>query len=197
MEELVMVPVPRNRVLEVYELLGSKSPDSGSSDDGGDASLDGWDAAAFRKHVLRASDTIRGLVSHLADNAAKEVTTEQAAEALKLPYGWNSLAGALGAFGRYCANRDLEFPWDYWYDADGRTVMRMSKAVAREARAAGLSGACGRRGCRPSVRRLAPRIIRLRAHLWGRLGPCLTRNAAPRAQWSDQRQKSLALTGSF
>jgi hypothetical protein len=138
MEELVMVAVPKSRVLEVYELLGSQSSNWALSDDGADDSLDGWDAAAFRKHVVRASDTIRGLVSLLADNAGKEVTTEQAADALKLPRGWNSLAGALGAFGRYCGNRDIDFPWDAWYDAEGRTVMRMSRAVAKQARAAGL-----------------------------------------------------------
>jgi hypothetical protein len=137
MEELVMVPVPKSRVLEVYELLGSKAPKPEASNDE-DADVAGWDAAAFRKHILRASDTIQGLVTYLADHADNEVTTKEAAKALKLPYGWNSLAGALGAFGRYCGNRDLEFPWDYWYDADERTVMRMSKAIAAEARAAGL-----------------------------------------------------------
>jgi hypothetical protein len=138
MEELVMVPVPASRVLEVYELLGNPSSSSRRPDDDAAEPLDGWDAAAFRKHILRASDTIQGLVTYLADNADKEVNTDQAAEALKLPYGWMSLAGSLGALGRYCANRDLKFPWDTWYDAGERTVMRMSANVAAQARAAGL-----------------------------------------------------------
>jgi hypothetical protein len=135
-EELVNVLVPKSRVLEVYAFLADSAPALGSTTSQ-DHTLDDWNADAFRKHVTRASDTIRGLVSHLADHAGEEVTTGDAAEALNLPYGWNSLAGALGAFGRYCANRDLDFPWDDWYNADGLTVMRMSQAVAAEAREAG------------------------------------------------------------
>src|SRR4051794_37099590 len=133
-----MLPVPKDRVLEVYELLARDSSTAEPSTNATSESLGGWDTAAFRKHVGRASETIKGTVGYIADNAGKEVTTEQVATALKLPYGWISLAGALGAFGRYCSNRDLKFPWDTWSDAQGRAVMRMSEAVAAEARAAGL-----------------------------------------------------------
>ena len=84
------------------------------------------------------SDTIQRLVSYLADHPGEEITTVKAADELKLEYGWNSLAGALGAFGRYWGNRGLKFPWDSWYDADGWTVMRMSETVAAQVREAGL-----------------------------------------------------------
>ena len=48
-----------------------------------------------------------------------------------MPYGWNSLAGALGAFGRYCANRGLGFPWESHYDAeDGRARLRLDAQTA-------------------------------------------------------------------
>lgn len=138
MEELVMVPVPASRVLDVYELLGSKKMEPPASALAAEDGSGSWDAAAFQRHILGRSKTIRGLVSFLADQAGKEVTTEQAATALKLPYGWNSLAGALGALGTYCSNRNLSFPWESWEDTNGHTVMRMSKSVAAEAQAAGL-----------------------------------------------------------
>ena len=137
MEELVMVPVPRDRLTEVYALLGSNGAQaSGKSSDSED--LDGWNAAEVRKHIGRASDTIKGLVNYLADHPGEEVGTEDVATALQLRYGWNSLAGALGAFGRYVGNRDLDFPWESWWDADGHAVMRMSDAMAAEVRKAGL-----------------------------------------------------------
>ena len=133
-EEFALVPVPHSRVLDVYAFL---SRDAAPSTTASPETLEGWDAAAFRRHIGRASETIQSLVQHLSERAGAEVSVREAAEALELPHGWNSLAGALGAFGRYCGNRDLDFPWEYWYDGDGLTIMRMSEAVAAEARQAG------------------------------------------------------------
>lgn len=42
----------------------------------------------------------------------------------------SSLAGALGAFGRYCANRELGFPWESWYDDEGYARMQLDAAPA-------------------------------------------------------------------
>lgn len=137
MDDFVLVPVPPDRVLDVYALLG-RSDAARGSDKGESAGLDGWNAAMLRKHVASKSNTIKGLVKYLADHAGSEVRTEEVAEALGLERGWNSLAGALGAFGRYLTNRGLRFPWETWYDADGWTVMRMSETVAGEVRKAGL-----------------------------------------------------------
>jgi hypothetical protein len=134
LEGFALVPVPHSRVLDVYAFL---SADAASSTPASANALEGWDAAGFGRHVGRASETIQSLVRYLSERAGAEVSVRDAAEALGLPHGWNSLAGALGAFGRYCGNRDLDFPWEYWYDGDGLTVMRMSEDVAAEARKAG------------------------------------------------------------
>lgn len=138
MEDVVMVPVPKDRLMEVYAVLGKDG--GGERREGPEPpdAFDHWDAAEFRRHVGRASDTIKGLVKYLADHAGEEVTTTDVAEELQLPHGWNSLAGALGAFGRYLGNRDRDWPWETWWDADGRAVMRMSEAVAIEVHKAGL-----------------------------------------------------------
>lgn len=40
----------------------------------------------------------------------------------RLRYGWNSLAGALGAFGNYLANRGIDFPWSIATDANDERV---------------------------------------------------------------------------
>jgi hypothetical protein len=50
---------------------------------------------------------------------------------LSLPHGWNSLAGALGAFGNYLANRGIEFPWSAVTDAnDERVRLTMDEDTA-------------------------------------------------------------------
>ncbi len=48
-----------------------------------------------------------------------------------LPAGWNSLAGALGALGNYCKNRDMPFPWDTQIDRDdNRARMTLDGDIA-------------------------------------------------------------------
>jgi predicted RNase H-like HicB family nuclease len=64
--------------------------------------------AALDAHLLTSSDTIVGLAAHLAARPGIEVTSDDVALALALPYGWKSLAGALGAFVRYLRNRGFE-----------------------------------------------------------------------------------------
>ena len=82
--------------------------------------------------ILReASPTIQNLARYLAKHAGEEITTEQAASELDLYRGRNSLAGALGAFGRKLANRGMTFPWENWYSAeDGKSRMRMDPDLA-------------------------------------------------------------------
>lgn len=132
MTTYVAVPVPEDRVTEVYGLL-SVAPKPSEDQVGGEPADRGrrWDEAALREYLAEASDTIKGLAKYLAERPGQEVTTEEVASELGLPHGWNSLAGALGAWGRKIGNRGFDdFPWESWWGTDGHTRMRMSPEVA-------------------------------------------------------------------
>lgn len=133
MPHYVPVLVPEDRLTDVYRVLGKQDleddRDRGDLEDvvGEVTEIDSdptvWrDPKVIQKHLLTRSETIQELAKYLAEHPDEEVTADVAAEALELPYGWNSLAGALGAFGRYCANRDLGFPWESYYDQDDYRV---------------------------------------------------------------------------
>jgi hypothetical protein len=123
-----MVPVPEDRVLDVYALLAGPSAQAPAHESAGD---DAWDQRTLEQALREVSPTVEDLARFLAEHPDEEVSTTEAADALGLPFGWNSLAGTLGAFGRYLGNRDLDFPWEVWYSpVDGRTRMRMDGRTA-------------------------------------------------------------------
>ncbi len=134
MSPYVPVLVPEERLADVYGVLGTPvgatTVDDPVTDVGSDPGV--WrDPEIIREHLLTRSRTIRELAKYLAERPDEEVTADEAAEALALPRGWNSLAGALGAFGRYLANRDLGFPWESYYDPeDGRVRMKLDGETA-------------------------------------------------------------------
>jgi hypothetical protein len=124
MASYVPVLVPEERLEEVYRVLARPVglPESPEDPERSDVRGDAWDPdfwldeANIKEHLRPRSRTIRGLAKYLASRPDEQVTSDEAAEALGLKYGWNSLAGALGAFGRYCVNRGLEFPWETSYE---------------------------------------------------------------------------------
>ena len=137
MSTYVQVMVPEEHLPAVYRVLLSDQERSPSKSDGASQDLQdspgaGWQDPAFvRSHLGPRSETIRGLARYLADRPGQAVTAEVAADALKLPYGWNSLAGALGAFGNYLANRGIEFPWSAETDPDDwRVRLTMDEPTA-------------------------------------------------------------------
>jgi hypothetical protein len=137
MSTYVQVMVPEEQLMAVYRLLISEQE---TREGGSNASLQehlesevgGWHDPAFvRTHLGARSKTIQGLARYLADRPDRPVTADVAADALDLRYGWNSLAGALGAFGNYLANRGIEFPWSATTDAnDERVRLTMDAATA-------------------------------------------------------------------
>lgn len=133
-----MVPVPASRVLDVYAFLAGAA--TGAAPAGEPASPAGWDERMLELVLRDVSETIWDLAQYLAQHPERDITTDEAAAALRLRYGWNSLAGALGAFGRYLGNRDLDFPWDVSYGSDGRARMRMDAATAEAVKAIGRRG---------------------------------------------------------
>ena len=132
MTTYVAVPVPEDRVTEVYGLLSV--PPQPPEDQVGEEPADRgrqWDEAALKEYLAEASDTIKGLAKYLAERPGQEVTTGEVASDLNLWRGWNSLAGALGAWGRKVKNRGFDgFPWETWWGEDGHSRMRMSPEVA-------------------------------------------------------------------
>jgi hypothetical protein len=75
---------------------------------------------------------MRGIFEYLAEHAGQEFNSAEIAENVEGLKDWNSVAGALGAFGRRSANRYSlrKFPWSWRYDAENRVLMKMPAAVA-------------------------------------------------------------------
>jgi len=115
MPEFIMVPVPSERVMEVYAILGRDSnappepePAATFPGDPGDvprATDPGIIARAYRE----SSEKMKAFLDHLADRPDEWISTEDAGNAIG--YHWNQVAGMLGAFGRR---------WDHRYKDAGR-----------------------------------------------------------------------------
>lgn len=142
----VPVLVPETLLGDIYSRLAeaarAPAPVGGTEpprEDAPDAD-DGWSGSAderFRdrsfvdEHLATRSDTVREAAKYLARRPGTWVTSDEVATALGLEHGWNSLAGAFGAAGRYFANRDIDLPWDWTYDTPDRRIrMKMDAAIA-------------------------------------------------------------------
>jgi hypothetical protein len=129
--ELVQVAVPADRLMEVYALLGTaNTPAESAQKPSGESKP--WTDKDLTQLLGEASETIRGEAKYLAGRPDETVTSEEIASELNLPKGWNSLAGANGAWGRKLKNRGYTtFPWKTWYDAnDGLARMMMTAEMA-------------------------------------------------------------------
>lgn len=104
-EEFVMVPVPRNRVLEVYALLaappGARGPAGAEATP--DDERDLWDAALVERAYRESSDAMRGVLDHLADHPGQRILSADLGQVVG--YSRPQLAGVFGAFGRRWNNR--------------------------------------------------------------------------------------------
>lgn len=147
MTEFIMVPVPHDRVQEVYEVLarprrlneGSSKAEASSSHSNG---AKNW-KSIVQKCYRESPPAMRYLLEHLARNAGKEVTSEELADAIgeakdEKGYTREQLAGVLGAFGRRWKNRYEGGPehgkWPF--DAEpspeaGMFVYKMSPDMAK------------------------------------------------------------------
>jgi hypothetical protein len=93
--EFVYVPVPPDRVKDVYRLLSSDAQDE----------LAFVDPALIRRMYRESDEAFRKLLGFLSRHPDEPIDTKRLAKALKLERGTASLAGMLGAFGRRSANR--------------------------------------------------------------------------------------------
>ncbi|MGH2941982.1 MAG: hypothetical protein ACRDLN_04320 [Solirubrobacteraceae bacterium] len=90
------------------------------------------DPAFVENHLASRSETVRGVAAYLAQRPGRWIASEPIALALNLEYGWNSLAGALGAAGLYFKNRSIGAPWHSMYETSNHRVLLMMDAETAE-----------------------------------------------------------------
>jgi hypothetical protein len=108
-----------------------------ASDDAADGDRDDarWDAfwaerENVREHLAERSDLIHAIIRFLAGRAedSKWYTGDDIAAVIgESP---SSIASSLGPLTRYLFNRDLDWPFRWQFDEDGRVEYQMAPAVA-------------------------------------------------------------------
>ena len=122
--QYVYVPVPTDRVKDVFLLLSGQHQEQSSADP---------DLGQVITRIYRESEEqFRRLLRFLADRPGVPVSTLEVAEGLDLYRGTGSLAGMLGAFGRRSTNRYEGFwPFEKLYNAaEERSELIMPPEVA-------------------------------------------------------------------
>jgi len=134
--EFVMVPVPNERVQEVYRLLASASIASSDASGQSDAAAEDakWTDAEIARAYRESQDRMKRFLDYLASVDGKHVTAEETAAAVG--YSRHQQAGMLGAFGhrvnsRYgrsswffdCLWSEERQEWTYSMDADAAKVV--------------------------------------------------------------------------
>lgn len=136
----VMMAVPADLVSAVTEFIeGRGDAPVGSDENGGERDfVHGWSRDTVRRSYRESGDNMRVLLDFLADRPGQEVSSYDLADAIGARYGWNSVAGMLGAFGRRSANRygRTEPMWEVRYDEDGRVLLTLPVGAARAIREA-------------------------------------------------------------
>ena len=139
--ELVAVMVPKRHLSKVYGFiaqLDSNSPEAGNSpaEAPTDAASD-WTSARVRRMVQESQQAMRDVLQAMAEKAGTWVSVPELASAISNnpKADWNTIAGAMGAFGRRVKNRygiDKK-PFERRYDHTTHGKMfRMSKDIASQ-----------------------------------------------------------------
>jgi hypothetical protein len=134
MSEFVMVAVPRDRVLDVYWWLSFETHDTPTplmqAVPGSPAGS--WTPELLEDQFAKSPKSIKALQKHLAANPGVEYTTDELAKVMNVERGWQSVAGALGAYTRRIKNRyGLDWPFSCRYSEDrGKYVYAMDATTA-------------------------------------------------------------------
>lgn len=135
----VLMAVPAELVPAVTAFLESQDsgrPSSGHSAVPGGAAeegfVHGWNRDLVQRAYRESADQMRRLLRFLADQPNVEVSSYELADAIGAKFGWNTVAGMLGAFGRRSVNRygRDEPMWEYRFDGDGRILITMPNGPA-------------------------------------------------------------------
>jgi hypothetical protein len=137
----VLMAIPAELVAPVTEFIESHEPDGlGEAGSGSppDRLLNGWERSTVRRAYRESGDNMRRLLDFMANSPGREISSYELADSIEARYGWNTVAGMLGAFGRRSANRyGLDQPmWALRYDADGRVLLTMPSDTAEALREA-------------------------------------------------------------
>lgn len=132
MSTIHMVPVPEDRLQEVYSVLGRPKANGASpAPDAGDAgpTIDvGLIARAYRESPPR----MVAFLDYLADRPDEKISSNELAKHMGVT--WNGLAGVLGAFGRRWKNRYQQkghwFFGAHWNYEEGHQDYTMPAAAA-------------------------------------------------------------------
>jgi hypothetical protein len=130
-----MVPVPEDRVHEVYRLLANQPTSEAASGSSVVRTAEppaAPDEALIVRAYRESPDAMRRFIEYLAEHPGIEVSSRQVAKDLGMT--WNQLAGTLGAFGRRWKNRYRAerkgFFEDRWNFEESHQQYRMPTDVA-------------------------------------------------------------------
>jgi hypothetical protein len=106
--DFVSILVPRQHVTKVYGLIaslesGNASPVAAQAGAGSDG--DAWPEDLIVRQYRESPESMKKFQRFLAEHPGQEFSTSEMAEPIGAEYGWNSVAGALGAYGRRVKNR--------------------------------------------------------------------------------------------
>lgn len=121
----VNVPVPTERVQEVYALLARPPGELPESPERG------WTSSDIRRMFRESPETMKSFLLHLARNAGDDFLASEMASAIGRER--RQLAGALGAFSRRLSQRYGRKTWPFdanWNHEAGMVSYSMSANVA-------------------------------------------------------------------
>lgn len=132
MQEFVNVPVPKERVLEVYALLG-QGKRSASATLGELA--EEWTEKMVARAIRESPAGMRAVFQYLSSHPDQDITMEELAKGIKRER--SQMPGILGAFGRRCRYRYRVSTWPFESKAGrgmGMKVVTMPGKVAERVR---------------------------------------------------------------
>jgi hypothetical protein len=134
--QYVLMAIPTQLVPQVaalmadFDVTGVQVVTERQAGDNG-SMINGWTEDLVRRAFKESGDPMRRVLLFLAQHADQEVTATQIGEAIEAKYGWNTVAGMLGAFGRRSVNK-YKRPkpmWEVRQGPDGG-LLKMPVAVA-------------------------------------------------------------------
>lgn len=138
--EFVSILVPRRYVTQVYGFISSL--DNPTADvrqvrveiDEAPAPLGkDWPRDLIVRQYVESPPTMKKFQRYLADHPGEDFSSTEIAEAIGAERGWNTIAGALGAYGRRVKNRykRSKFPFQQeWDHQNGEMRHSMTNEVA-------------------------------------------------------------------
>ncbi len=137
----VMMAIPAELVSAVTEFIEGKREalPAPTGEDGKSGSfVHDWDRATVRRAYRESGNPMRRLLDFLSRHPDQEVSSYDLADAIEARYGWNTVAGMLGAFGRRSANRygRSDPMWEVRYDEEGRVLLTLPGDAAEAVREA-------------------------------------------------------------